>query len=142
MSERTKAVKALDAAYSIYVRKSHADEYGMVACWTCGKKTYWEKEGMQAGHFQTRNKYSTRWHYEEIGGKVVTLNCKPQCGGCNMVMGGRNYEFGNRLNQVYGEGTAERIIAESNALRKFTTPELRELTQFFKKLTHDCDLHT
>jgi len=137
MSERTKAVNALDAAYSIYVRKSHADKNGYVSCWTCGKTTYWEKEGMQAGHFQTRVKYSTRWHYEEIDGKFVTLNCKPQCGGCNLVMGGRNYEFGIKLDEVYGEGTAQRLILESNTSRKFTTLELRELCKFFKKLTKE-----
>ena len=54
-----------------------------------------------------------------------------------MVMGGRNYEFGIKLDEVYGAGTAQKLILESNTTRKFTTQELRELCKYFKKLTKE-----
>jgi hypothetical protein len=108
-----------------------------VSCWTCGKKKFWEKDGMQAGHFQTRTKYSTRWHVEEIDGKQETLNCMPQCAHCNMGNGGRQYEFGRNLDRVYGQGTSDRLIQKSNRTVKFTTAELKELTSQFKRLTKE-----
>ena len=92
---------------------------------------------MQAGHFQTRTKYSTRWHVEEIDGELETLNCMPQCAHCNMGNGGRQFEFGRKLDAVYGEGTCDRLIQKSNSTVKFTTVELKELTSHFKQLTKD-----
>ena len=58
----------------------------------------------------------------------------PQCAGCNMSNGGRQYEFGNKLDAVYGAGTADRLIQISNSTIKFKTVELKELTSHLKQL--------
>jgi len=79
---------------------------------------------MDAGHFQTRVKYSTRWD---------EMNVKPQCKGCNLTNGGHQYLFGLYLNQLYGTGTAEEIVRRSNELRKFSTVELREMAALYQQ---------
>jgi len=61
----------------------------------------------------------------------------PQCAHCNMGNGGRQFEFGRKLDAVYGEGTCDRLIQKSNSTVKFTTVELKELTSHFKQLTKD-----
>lgn len=132
MSIRTRTVEKLDRVYSEYVRLSHADDTGCISCWTCGL-TVNDYKQLQAGHFQSRVKYNTRWHFREIDGKIVTLNCKPQCPKCNLQNGGQQWMFGKRLDEVYGEGTAMSIIQEGMQIRKFTTDELKELIEFFKE---------
>jgi hypothetical protein len=54
-----------------------------------------------------------------------------------MGNGGRQFEFGRKLDAVYGEGTCDRLIQKSNSTVKFTTVELKELTSHFKQLTKD-----
>ena len=78
---------------------------------------------MDAGHFQTRAKYSTRWD---------EMNVKPQCKHCNMTNGGHQYEFALQLDRDYGPGTAEQVLRRSNELRKFTSKELQEMTALYR----------
>jgi len=121
--KRSTEVKKLDAAVSRYVRKSNADANGNCACFTCGKSGSWKYE-MDCGHFQTRSKYSTRWLYKPEDGLV---NMMPQCKHCNLTNGGQQYAYGKRLDAVYGEGTADRIVRLSNTMQKFTTKEIVEM---------------
>ena len=113
LNTRSKIVAALDKEFSIWVRLSPADDYGMVLCYTCGVRKHWKK--VDAGHFQTRAKYSTRWD---------VMNVKAQCKKCNMANGGQQYEFGKKLDQEYGDGTADSVLAKSNQLVKFSDQEL------------------
>jgi hypothetical protein len=113
LNTRSKIVAALDKEFSIWVRLSSADDYGNIRCYTCGERRHWKK--CDAGHFQTRAKYSTRWD---------KMNVKPQCKKCNMVNGGQQYKFGKRLDQDYGEGTADSVLAKSNQTVKFSDDEL------------------
>jgi hypothetical protein len=78
---------------------------------------------MQAGHFQSRAKYSVRWS---------EMNVKCQCVRCNISNGGQQYQFGINLDQRYGEGTAQRIVEESNQLRKYTTKEILEIADEYR----------
>ena len=79
---------------------------------------------MDAGHFQTRVKYATRWDPQ---------NVKPQCKRCNMTNGGHQYEFGIHLDQLYGPGTAEEVVRRSNQLAKISTKELEALALHYKE---------
>jgi len=47
--------------------------------------------------------------------------------------GGQQFVFGKRLNEEYGEGTADRILQESNKTKKWSVPELEELCRHYKK---------
>jgi len=123
MTKRSRAVKHADTWMSRYVRKSVADDSGYAKCFTCGKVGNWLHE-MQAGHFMSRVHYSTRWH---------ELNVKCQCPGCNMKNGGQQYIFGVHLDQVHGDGTADSMVKLSKQLSKFTTDEIRQIGDDFKK---------
>jgi hypothetical protein len=118
---RSKLVAQLDTVFSTWVRSSGADHAGRAACYTCGKVQPWKE--MDAGHFQTRMKYSTRWDEQ---------NVKPQCKHCNMTNGGHQYEFALQLDRDYGPGTAEQVLRRSNELRKFSSKELQEMTALYR----------
>lgn len=60
-----------DTLFSIYIRRKYADWKGYVACYTCGKVAMWEKDGMQCGHFVSRDKKNTR--YDEANARVQCL---------------------------------------------------------------------
>ena len=121
--KRSTEIKKLDAALSKLVRLGFADDNGYVQCFTCGKMKDWKYE-TDCGHFQSRSKYSTRWLFDPDNGMV---NVMPQCKGCNMSNGGQQYVFGKRLDAVYGEGTAQKIVDLSNTIVKFSTAELVEM---------------
>ena len=123
-SERMKAVDALDSIFSKYIRLRDSDKNGYCKCVTCPKTGFWTKDGMQAGHFQTRTKYSTRWDEK---------NVHAQCAGCNMVNGGQQYVHGIEIDKRYGEGTADNIVRLSNNTKKFSTFELREMVSHYKE---------
>jgi len=123
--KRSTEIKKLDAALSKFVRSSLADDEGYVECFTCGQRKNWKYE-VDCGHFQSRSKYSTRWLFDPDNGMV---NVMPQCKGCNMTNGGQQYVFGKRLDAVFGEGTAEKVVDLSNTLRKFSTQEIRDMRE-------------
>lgn len=126
MAKRSQLVKKLDQVFSQWVRQSNANKRGDVVCFTCGKVSHWKK--VDAGHFQTRAKYSTRWDEK---------NVKPQCKGCNMKNGGQQYVFGLNLDKEYGEGTADAILYKSNQLAKFSNGDLEYMIAHYKeKLKH------
>ena len=117
---RGKVVSKLDSVFSKYIRQRNAKD-GIVECFTCGKQDEWKK--MQCGHFRSRSSYSTRW--DEI-------NCQVQCVGCNMFKQGEQYVFGVKLDQKYGDGTANELYMKSKMIKKITTVELRELIQLYQ----------
>lgn len=120
MTKRSTVVRKLDSIFSKYIRLKYA-KAGKVDCYTCGVvKSVSE---MQAGHFQSRAKYSVRWDED---------NVRPQCAGCNMRNGGQQYVFGQRLNEERS-GLADEIVQKSNQIRKFSTPELLEMYDDFRE---------
>lgn len=125
MSERSKAKNACDKAFSRFVRLSCADEYGMINCITCDKRKMWNE--VDCGHFQTRAKLSVRWLYEP-----PLINASAQCKGCNMSNGGHSYQFGKKIDALYGSGSADTVVFMSNQLRKYTVQELRDMASSFE----------
>lgn len=128
MITKSKAKIKLDKALSDYVRKSNADEFGQVNCFTCTARKNWKL--VDCGHFITRSKMSTRWLYKPEEGMV---NMMPQCKQCNLT-GGQQYLFAKRLDVIYGEGTADKILRKSNETTKFSIAELQEMTAFYNDL--------
>ena len=117
---RSKLISSLDTVFSVYVRSKDADRAGRVECYTCGISKPWKE--VDAGHFQTRAKYSTRWD---------EMNVKPQCKHCNMTNGGHQYQFALHLDQEYGPGTADEVVRRSNQMRKYSAVELKELIALY-----------
>ncbi len=88
-----------DDLFSLWVRWDNADSRGWSRCFTCGKRMrYYDS---QAGHFVKRRHDVLR--YDE-------MNVKCQCPLCNGPVGsGKPWEFGQRLDLIYGEGTAQTL---------------------------------
>jgi len=118
---RKKLVKDLDQIFSKWVRLRAVDEYGLGECFTCGKRKSWK--GVDAGHFQSRGKYSIRWDEK---------NVQFQCKGCNMTNGGQQFIFGKKLDEKYGPGTADELVVEGHKTRKFANFELEDMIQMYK----------
>jgi hypothetical protein len=57
-----------------------------------------------------------------------------------LTNGGQQWLFGKRLDAVYGEGTAMKILQMSNTTRKFSTQEIIELRKEYVQKFND--LHT
>ena len=119
---RKKLIARLDKVFSQWIRQKDADHRGYVECWTCGKVLPWSR--VDAGHFQSRAKFSTRWD---------EMNVKPQCKSCNGFRSGEQFKFARKLDAVYGEGTAEEIERISNQTRKFSVEELEALVDVYNR---------
>lgn len=118
---KAQEIKKLDAALSKYVRSSNADDSGYTSCFTCGVSKPWKQ--LDCGHFMGRSKYATRWLYDLDAGLV---NVMPQCKRCNMTNGGQQYLYGQRLDERFGKGTADRIMQMSNQPSKHNLHDLIE----------------
>lgn len=127
MSKKTKRktlVTTLDTIFSKYIRLKNSDADGYCNCVTCGKKGYWEKDGIHAGHFMSRKHYSTRWDER---------NVKPQCGYCNTHKYGEQYKYSLYL----GKETSEDLLELSHQTVKFSDIDLKEMTLLYKNIVND-----
>jgi len=105
--------KKADAIFSIYIRLRDKK------CITCGST-----ENLQCGHFQSRKHNATRYD---------PYNCQAQCVRCNMFNWGEQYEFGKQLDKKYGDGMAESLKKKAQEIHKFTTYELQDIIDTYKK---------
>jgi len=109
---------------SLFVRKSAANEWGMVACVTCGRVKHYKK--MQAGHFIPGRHNAILFDLRGI---------HPQCYGCNIVLGGNARKYEVWMKENYGI----KVIKELDRLdddpegKKFTEVELLGMIADFKE---------
>lgn len=119
---RKKLIARLDKVFSQWVRSKDADHRGFVQCFTCGQFKHWKT--VDAGHFQSRAKFSTRWD---------EMNVKPQCKSCNGFRSGEQFKFARHLDRVYGEGTAMEVEQLSNTTKKWSSEELEALVDVYNR---------
>ena len=119
---RSKIVKELDSAFSKFIRNRDSDGE-LCTCSTCGVQKPIKQ--MQAGHFMSRSKYSTRWDEE---------NVHAQCAGCNMWKQGRQYEMSIYIDQKFYDGKADELLRKSNTIEKFSDGDLIFMTEHYKAL--------
>ena len=127
MKTISKLKKELDKWFSLYIRLRDANEYGMVQCFTCGIVRGY-KDGMQNGHFQSRKHMATRFDEE---------NCQVQCLKCNIFDSGQQYLFSLRLDEKYGEGTAEELEHFARTVHKVSRVEYEVQISYYKKLVEN-----
>ena len=127
MKTISKLKKELDKWFSLYIRLRDANEYGMVQCFTCGIVRGY-KDGMQNGHFQSRKHMATRFDEE---------NCQNQCIKCNIFRSGEQYLFSLRLDEKYGEGTAEELEHLARTTLKISRVEYEEQISYYKNLVEN-----
>jgi hypothetical protein len=119
---RAGLIRKVDAAFSRFIRKGHADPYGFCECVTCGKRMRWEE--IQAGHWIKRGHAATRW---------VEENVYPQCRGCNMFSGGRQDEMAAHIVRTHGAKVLEDLIQMKHSTKRWTLAELRELRERYEE---------
>jgi len=112
---RTKLIKKLDSVFSKYIRLKDSKD-GIGTCVTCGKQDH--IKNLQAGHFQSRKHYSTRWDER---------NVKIQCSGCNIFRYGEQFKYSLYL----GNKLSKQLLADSRVIRKFTSDELEEMVTHY-----------
>jgi len=114
-------VKKLDKVFSIYIRKSYANDFGMATCYTCGKFAHWKD--LQNGHFISRGHMATRWDES---------NCKIQCSGCNIFKNGNYTEYSYRLLKEIGEKGMDELMAKKKQIKQWSIAELKELIKKYE----------
>tara|TARA_Y100000401_G_C8301753_1_gene214521 strand:+ start:344 stop:754 length:411 start_codon:yes stop_codon:yes gene_type:complete len=128
----TKLKKELDNIFSKYIRLKYSVD-GYVNCFTCGVKKSWNQ--MQAGHFMSRKYISTRWQEDPP-------NVMPQCVSCNIFKSGMQYEYGKRLDALFGVGTADEIQIKSREIVKLKKVDYIAMIEIYKlkvkKLIKEC----
>ena len=118
---RQRAIRALDAAFSEYIRFRSVDEHGQAECYTCGKRDH--PRALHCGHFASRRYMATRWHED---------NCRVQCPACNIFRQGEQYRFGRRLDSE-DQGLADRMLRESQRKRSYSITQLEQLTRTYRE---------
>lgn len=121
-SRRT-LIREMDTVFSQWTRRRAADHAGYAECFTCRKRLPWTD--MHAGHFALRTHMATRWE---------PLNVHPQCAYCNNYRAGEQFLYGKRLDETYGPGTADSIIAASRLPAKFSAFDLEGEIERIKSL--------
>lgn len=119
--KRSKVVKDLDAIFSQYIRLKYANEYGEVACYTCGAKMNWKEA--QNGHFYSRARYTTRW--EEA-------NCRVQDYRCNVALSGNYIVYTRNMLAEIGSEALDLIENRSKSIEKIPTSLLIEKISYYK----------
>lgn len=115
-------VKELDDVISLYLRRSNADENGLVQCYTCPERL--PVGQMQAGHYIPRGNMLLRFDIER--------NLRCQCKGCNEYGRGRLAIYGQRLEKEM-PGITDVLQEESGLSYKYSRDELRNLIIHYKK---------
>jgi hypothetical protein len=64
----------------------------------------------------------------------MEMNVAVQCVGCNVYKFGQQYIFGKKLDEKFGDGTAEELYIKSKETVKFSTDELQDMIKHYKDL--------
>ena len=120
LKPRKTVINALKRVHSLYVR-SKGDR-----CVVCG--TY---ENLQCGHIFTAVNMSTRYDIEDDG------NCHIQCGGCNLSHEYDAYPYFNWYINKFGKDKFDELHIRHKTIKKYSTPELRDLLEHIKELLNE-----
>ena len=99
------------------VRIVHADDAGNCTCVTCGKVLPWNDSGMNSGHFISRSRHATVFHF---------INCHPQCAACNDHKGGNAAEYERFMIATYGSEVVSDLQICAEQKLKWTCEQLAE----------------
>ena len=119
------AKKKLWPLFSQYIRArdclktTGCKDWGL--CITCGKRYHIKL--LQAGHF-----IPGRHNANLFSEKGVHA----QCYNCNINLRGNTLEYRRKIIEMYGEGADLELEEAARQIKKFTLPELKELTEYYK----------
>lgn len=78
---------------------------------------------MDAGHFQRRDKMSTRWNER---------NAHAQCPHENRFKSGEQFKHGQRIDEIHGEGTAAFLLGVSNRPHKYSLEDITKIAEYWR----------
>ena len=117
--------KALDSIFSEWVRRSAANEHGLVSCVTCGRKMYWLDA--EAGHWVKRQHKLVTWDER---------NVHVQCTRCNKWRGGAEEDHEAYIVAKYGREVADELEQARGRVFKVNKDWVEERIAYYKqKLT-------
>lgn len=111
-SSLSSLIHKLDGLVSEVVRRSAANEYGQVACISCGKIMHWKEADM--AHFVRRGNNATRFNL---------INLAPACVQCNRF---NEDEHLRVWAEKLGPEKVAYLEAEGRSLRKFFRSEVEK----------------
>ncbi len=104
-------------AFQRLVRMLEADDHGNCQCVTCGKVLPWNDSGMNAGHFVSRSRHATVFHF---------TNCHPQCASCNDHKGGNAARYEEYMVARFGRDVVDELKSCGEQKLKWTCEQLAE----------------
>lgn len=127
----SKLMKEADILMSRSVRLTHADENGMVKCYTCPYVAHYKK--MQNGHYISR--FYKKYRFAE-------KNTRPQCSMCNLWKSGDTATFRINLVKELGVEPIEAMESDYKELFRLTADFLEERIANYKALINTLDENT
>ena len=120
---KTLSKKKADRKFSEFIRRRDTKN-GVGKCITCGEFKPYDK--LDAGHFISRRFQATRYNEK---------NCHVQCLKCNRFENGNQFEHGLKIDEKYGEGTAEKLLIKSKMICKRTQADFEAIAgEYARKL--------
>jgi len=123
----SKAKKRAWNAFSISLRTAWTLS-GYVECFTCGKHcslTGKPGERIMVGHWVEGHSAITYINQDYV---------RPQCFRCNMMLGGNQGEFRDRIRKELGDKEVDRLLALSKTTLKITAPEYLQKEAYYKEV--------
>lgn len=114
---RKAVVREADKWFSLYVRELTKREYG--GCPFCNGPIE------HCFHFFSRVNYATRW---------MVTNAIGSCAGCNLKMEYAPYEFYKWYADRFGQDLLDEVNREHHKIAKFSTADLKEIADKYKKM--------
>ena len=124
---KSQAKKKTWKAFQLYLRTLWTQK-GTVPCYTCGKECTFKQ--IQAGHWFTGHSNATYINEDYI---------RPQCMRCNIMMGGRQGEFRDKVRKELGNKVVDALILAAKEPVKITLQDYEELERFYKLKLEELD---
>ncbi len=107
-------------AFQQYMRALWTKD-GSVQCYTCGKVCGFKE--IQAGHWYTGHSNSTYINEDYV---------RPQCVRCNIMMGGRQGEFRDKIRMELGNKVTDALLLAAKETFPISVEEYEELEAWYK----------
>lgn len=123
---KTKAKKRAYDAFSIYLRTFWTQK-GYVPCYTCGKHLVLKGkpgERVMVGHWVEGHRDTTY---------VVEDYVRPQCYHCNIMMGGLQGEFRDRIRKELGHELVDKLLIDAKRNLNLTAQEYLDRAAYYKE---------
>ena len=111
--------KELWKVFSLAIRLRDAEANGMCKCITCNTSIpYYGTSNCHAGHFRSRNEKPVKYSFR---------NVHAQCAYCNAYKNGEQFIYGQKIDELYGAGTAHLLYIQGKQTMKLTREYIEQI---------------